>query len=107
MGHAALRLHYGPVSISLCGRECDDGGEGEGEAQRSFPDGRLGASVAQSRQARETPVIEDREVNISFLALLCVWRVRGICCKVSIWWHVLMKPQLQGIPLHVILRRCR
>ena len=46
------------VSISLCGRECGDGGgEEDGDAQRSFPHTRFGGSDAGSRLARETPVL--------------------------------------------------
>ena len=64
VGHAALLVQYDSVSISPCGRERDDGGgEEEGDAQRSFPHRRFRGSDAGSRLARETPVLEDREVK--------------------------------------------
>ena len=63
VGLAALLVQSVSVSISLCGRECGDrGGEEEGDAQRSFPHRRFGGGDAGSRLARETPVLEDREV---------------------------------------------
>ena len=61
VGVAQSRVASDSVSISLCGRERDDGGgEEEGDAQRSFPHRRFGGSDAGSRLARETPVLEDR-----------------------------------------------
>ena len=63
MGLAALLVQSVSVSISLCGRECGDGdGADEGDAQRSFPHRRFGGGDAGSRLARETPVLEHREV---------------------------------------------
>ena len=62
VGLAALLVQSVSVSISLCGRECGDGGEEERDAQRSFPHRRFGGGGAGSRLARETPVLEDREV---------------------------------------------
>ena len=60
---AALLVQSVSVSISLCGRECDDsGGEEEGDTQRSFPHRRFGGGDAGNRLARETPVLEHREV---------------------------------------------
>ena len=64
VSHAALLVQYDSASISLCGRECDDGGgEEEGDAPRSFPHRRFGGSDAGGSLARETPVLEDREVK--------------------------------------------
>ena len=64
VGLASLLVQSVSVSISLCGRECGDGGgEEEGDAQRSFPHTRFGGSGAGSRLARETPVLEDPEVK--------------------------------------------
>ena len=63
VGLAALLVQSVSVSISLCGRDCGDGGgEEEGDAQRSFPHTRFGGGGAGSRLARESPVLEDREV---------------------------------------------
>ena len=64
MGLAALLVRSVSVSISLCGRECGDGGgEEEGDAQRSFPHRRFEGGDAGSRLARETPALEDRKVE--------------------------------------------
>ena len=64
VSHAALLVQYDSASISLCGRECDDGGgEEEGDAPRSFPHRRFGGSDAGSSLARETHVLEYREVK--------------------------------------------
>ena len=63
VSHVALLVQYDLASISLCGRECDDGGgEEEGDAPRSFPHRRFGGGDAGSRLVRETPVLEHREV---------------------------------------------
>ena len=64
MGLAAILVQSVSVSISLSGRRCgDSGGEEEGDAQRSFPHRRFAGGDAGNRLARETPVLEDREVK--------------------------------------------
>ena len=72
------------VSISLCGRECGNGGgEEEGDAQRSFPHRRFGGGDAGSSLARETPVLEHREV-VEYVS----WdAVAGVIDKSLGWLH--------------------
>ena len=82
MGLAALLVRSVSVSISLCGRECGDGGgEEEGDAQRFFPHRRFGGGDAGSRLARETPVLEDREV-VEYAS----WDAYAVVINKSLGW---------------------
>ena len=101
------------VSISLCGRECGNGGgEEEGDAQRSFPHRRFGGSDAGSRLARETPVLEDREVKE-----YASWDAYAVLIDKSLRWlrrgvgglaSTPPRHSVVGYPIHVLqLRSCR